>query len=183
MNKHYNSKIIKNEINEYKKSYKDKSKIKNIFHLLVNHPNIVINKAIIYSKLYKYYKENSKGIINKIKMIYYARKNNLYANKYNIEIYGKFGTGLKIYHSNIIINNEAILGDSVKLHGNNCIGNNGKTDKCPIIGNNVDIGYGAVIIGDVKIADDVIIGANSVVTKSFLDKGCTIAGCPAKIIK
>ena len=33
------------------------------------------------------------------------------------------------------------------LHGDNCIGNNGKTEGCPIIGDNVDIGTGAKILG------------------------------------
>ena len=70
------------------------------------------------------------------------------------------------------------------MHGNNCIGNNGKEVKaCLTIGNNVDIGYGATIIGDIKIADNIIIGANSLVNKSFLESGVVIAGCPAKVIK
>ena len=75
------------------------------------------------------------------------------------------------------------MGDNVKLHGSNCIGNNGFIDKAPKIGNNVDIGFGAILIGDIEIADDIIIGANALVNKSFLEKGVTIAGVPAKIIK
>ena len=53
----------------------------------------------------------------------------------------------------------------------------------PKIGNNVEIGFGAVIIGKVIIADGIKIGANSVVTKSFLEPNITIAGVPAKKIK
>ena len=66
---------------------------------------------------------------------------------------------------------------------NNCIGNNGLTNLCPKIGNNVDVGFGAVIIGDIEIADDIKIGANAVVNKSFLEPGITIAGVPAKRVK
>ena len=65
------------------------------------------------------------------------------------------------------------------FHGNNCIGNNGKTEDCPVIGDNVDIGFGAIIIGNVKIADNVKIGANAVVTKSCLEEGATLVGIPA----
>lgn len=48
-------------------------------------------------------------------------------------------------------------------------------DDAPIIGNNVEVGFGAVIIGKVKIADGIKIGANSVVTNSFLEPNITIA--------
>lgn len=88
-----------------------------------------------------------------------------------------------IYHQNIVINGFAKIGKNVKFHGSNCVGNNGYTLDAPVIGNNVDIGFGAVIIGKVEIADDCIIGANAIVTKSFLEKGSVIAGCPAKKIK
>ena len=44
------------------------------------------------------------------------------------------------------------------------------------------IGVGVVIIGDVEIADNIVIGANAVVNKSFLEPGITIAGVPARKI-
>ena len=71
----------------------------------------------------------------------------------------------------------------VVLHGDNCIGNNGKDDGCPVIGNNVDIGVGAKIIGNVYIADDCKIGAGAIVVKSCKEKGKTLIGCPAKPIE
>lgn len=52
----------------------------------------------------------------------------------------------------------------------------------PIIGNNVHISAGAVIIGPIKIGNNVIIGANAVVNKDVLNN-CIVAGVPAKIIK
>ena len=95
-----------------------------------------------------------------------------------------FEEGLIIYHAgNIVINRGAKVGRNCQLHGDICIGNDGKTNKCPIIGDNVDIGVGAKIIGDIKIADNIVIGAGAVVNKSFDEKGITIAGIPAKKIK
>ena len=92
--------------------------------------------------------------------------------------------GLNIYHCGcIVINPLTKIGKNCQMHGNNCIGNNGLTEKCPRIGNNVDIGFGAVLIGDIEIADDIKIGANAVVNKSFLEKGITIAGVPACRVK
>lgn len=58
------------------------------------------------------------------------------------------------------------------------------TDAKPIIiGNNVWIGTNAIILPEVNIADGCIVGAGSVVTKSFMKKNSIIAGNPAKIIK
>lgn len=51
-----------------------------------------------------------------------------------------------------------------------------------IIGNNVWIGRGAVILAGVTIGDNAIIGANSVVTKD-VPPCCVAAGVPAKVIK
>lgn len=51
----------------------------------------------------------------------------------------------------------------------------------PQIGDNVFIGPGAVLMGPIIIEDDVVIGANAVVTKS-IPKGSIVGGIPAKII-
>lgn len=51
-----------------------------------------------------------------------------------------------------------------------------------VIGNNVWIGDKATILAGVHIGDNVIVGANSVVTKD-VPSNCMVAGCPAKILK
>lgn len=143
-----------------------------------------IGKLIIYARKYGYYYENKdKSIINRILYFYYGRKKNRLGTLLNIELGPiQFGKKLMIYHNNIIINRSAIIGDNVKLHGNICIGNKGeqKERECPVIGNGVDIGYGAVIIGKINIGDNVKISAQSLVNKSF-EKGI-IGGIPAKIL-
>ena len=52
--------------------------------------------------------------------------------------------------------------------------------KAAKIGDNVYIGPGVIITGEITIADNIAIGANSVVNKSFFEPGITIAGAPAK---
>lgn len=98
---------------------------------------------------------------------------------------GVLGEDVTVYHrGNVIINPNARVGDGCKFHGSCCIGNSHPGEpKCPIIGKNVDIGYGAVLLGDIRIADNIIIGANSVVTKSFDEPGIVIAGVPARKIR
>lgn len=96
----------------------------------------------------------------------------------------KVGKNFMIYHPlGIVINPGVIIGDDCKIRQNTTIGNKvGGTEKCPIIGNNVDIGCNTVIIGDIKIGDNVIIGAGSVVVKD-VPSNCVVAGNPAKIIR
>ena len=122
---------------------------------------------------------------NKFMELIYARKKNKIGNKLGVYVPpNTIGAGTVIFHhGTIIINGEARLGNNCRLHGNNCIGNNGITFDAPKLGDNVDIGFGAAIIGNVTIADEVKIGAGAVVVSSFLDKGITIGGVPARRIK
>lgn len=46
--------------------------------------------------------------------------------------------------------------------------------KVPVLGNNIDIGYGAVIWGDITIADNVKIGAKTEATKSRVIEGAVL---------
>lgn len=145
-----------------------------------------INKYLKYLRKQEYYLNTAGG--NKFKSLlglFYERKKHNLGNKLGFYIGPNcFDKGLSIYHhGTIIVNPSAIIGKNCKLHGNNCIGNNGTEDKNPVIGDNVDIGFGAVIIGDITIADNIKIGANAVVNKSFTEPGITIAGVPAKIVK
>ncbi len=58
----------------------------------------------------------------------------------------------------------------------------GRTNEAPILGNNVIIGVGAVLVGGIHVADNVAIGANAVVNKDVLEAGIAVAGVPAKKI-
>jgi len=96
------------------------------------------------------------------------------------------GAGFRIYHA----------GDCVRIKpncriGKNCsvlpgvvIGNKYEADDDSFvtIGDNCYLGLGVRIFGSVKIGNNVIVGANSVVTKDIPDN-CIVAGVPAKIIK
>lgn len=177
-----NKKELKEIIKKDKINYHSNSIYKRIYDFLVNSKNIQLYRSVKYARKYRYYLENRKGLFNKMKFCMYSRLNNTMSQKNNVELYGRFGENLKIYHGNVIINKESEIGKNVILHGFNCIGNNGKDTKAPKIGNGVDIGVGAIIIGNIELADNIIIGANAVVNKSFSEKGITIAGVPAKKI-
>lgn len=153
---------------------------------ILEYPHCKIKKYLYYLRKQEYYINTADGKKWKGTLgLFYERKKNKLGQNLGIEIGPNcFGKGLNLFHyGSIIINPKARIGRNCSLHGNNCIGNNGKTDDVPTIGNNVDIGYGAVIIGNVTIGDNVTVGANAVVNSSFEEGNCTIAGIPAKIIK
>lgn len=147
-----------------------------MYKIISKHPDYIFYKAIIIHKKYRQAKEQNKHLLTLI----YSMKANRISSKYNLELYGKYGENLRIWHGNIILNGNCIIGNNVNLLGNNCIGT--KKGKAPVIGNNVNVGFGSVIVGDVIIADNITIGANSFVNKNFREEGVVIAGCPAKII-
>ena len=93
-----------------------------------------------------------------------------------------FGPGLSLPHrGNIIINPQTSIGENCRIHVGVNIG--AHHDKAPRIGNNVYIGPGAIIFGDIEIADNVSIGANATVNKSVLELNSVVAGTPAKVVK
>jgi serine O-acetyltransferase len=95
-----------------------------------------------------------------------------------------FGPGLSIAHQgSIIVNRYARIGENCRINNGVTIGTQaGFSDRCPTIGKNAFIGPGAQIFGSITIGDNVAIGANAVVTKSFLEDGISIGGVPARKI-
>lgn len=96
--------------------------------------------------------------------------------------YNVCGPGLAIVHyGTIIISNNTIIGKNCRIHAEINIGTSGGSTKAPQLGDNVYIGPGAKLVGDITIGNDVCIGANAVVVKDVED-GITVGGVPAKKI-
>lgn len=94
-----------------------------------------------------------------------------------------FGPGFCISHKGIVIvNSKARFGSNVRINAMVNVGASGGDDKAPVFGDNIYIGPGAKIFGDITLGSNVAIGANAVVNKSFEDSNVTIAGIPAKVI-
>lgn len=95
-----------------------------------------------------------------------------------------FGPGLSIAHRGTIVVNDLVkVGANCRIHTCVNIGTAaGLENRIPTIGDNVYIGPGVKIFGNIVIADNIAIGANSVVNKSFLVPNISIAGAPAREI-
>lgn len=174
---------LKNLLSEEKKLYIGHygSLKQYLFASFVHDEPLEIYRYIKALRKEEYYIKKKK----KIRSIWYGRKAGIRGNKLGYFISaGCLGKGVVLYHKgNVIINHRSIIGDGCKFHGDNCVGNNGITNDCPKLGKNVDVGIGAKIIGGVELADNIKIGANAVVTKSFLEPNIVIGGVPAKRIK
>lgn len=90
------------------------------------------------------------------------------------------GVQIAHFHS-IVMNMICHVGGGTIIYQNVTLGGL-KGHYGPTIGRNCVIGSGAVILGEVKIGDNVRIGANAVVLKDVPDN-CTVVGVPAKIVK
>lgn len=132
----------------------------------------------------EYYKNCSKSILGKIysKWLQYRYYKMRLKLGFSIPL-NVFGPGLSIAHyGTIVINGNAKVGKNCRIQECTTIGATNGSKKAPILGDNIFIGSGARIIGEIHIANDIAIGANAVVNKSFENPGITIAGVPAKKI-
>jgi len=133
---------------------------------------------------YLYFLRREEAASNLLSRYYWRRRKNDLGAKLGIIIYaGCCGKGLRIWHyGSTITSGDAKIGENCTFHGQACVGSDGSSEAAPVIGNNVDIGVGAKIIGDLTIADGVKVGAGAVVTRSCLEEGTTLVGIPAKPI-
>ncbi len=95
------------------------------------------------------------------------------------------GTGFFIDHGmGVVIGETTVIGDNVTLFQGVTLGGTGKETgkRHPTLGNNVVVGAGAKVLGNITIGDNVVIGANAVVIKN-VDKDSTVVGVPGRVVK
>jgi serine O-acetyltransferase len=96
----------------------------------------------------------------------------------------QIGRRLFIDHGlGVVFGETAIVGDDVTIYQGVTLGGTGKErgKRHPTIGNNVSIGSGAKLLGNIRIGDNCRIGANSVVLRNVPDNS-TIVGVPGHIV-
>ena len=104
-----------------------------------------------------------------------------------IEIHpgAQIGRGFFIDHGmGVVIGETTIIQDNVTLYQGVTLGGTGKqkTKRHPTIGNNVVVGTGAKVLGNINIGDNSYIGANAVVIKD-VPANSTIVGVPGRVTK
>lgn len=105
-------------------------------------------------------------------------------NHHGIELPRRTSVGKEVkfaHQGGIVIHQHAVIGDRCLIHQNVTIGNAGRgvtRDQGPVIGNDVELGVGAVVLGHVKVGDGARIGANVVVYIDVPPNATLVANSP-----
>lgn len=119
-------------------------------------------RFIFFQRIAFFYKKNIfLSLISKVMMRHYC-----YKFGFQIPASTRIGKGVFFSHfGTVVINDAAVIGNYCNLNHNITIGkqNRGEKKGVPTIGNLVWIGTGSVIVGNIKIGDNVLIAPNSYV--------------------
>jgi serine O-acetyltransferase len=94
------------------------------------------------------------------------------------------GSGVFIDHGmGVVIGETAIIGDGCLIYQGVTLGGTGKESgkRHPTLGENVVVGGGAKVLGNLQIGDNVRIGAGSVVLRD-VPSDCTVVGIPGRVV-
>lgn len=143
-----------------------------IRHLFV--PDYIINFLRLL-RIVCYY-QNSHGGGKKLLLIFYKWRFFSLSRKLGFSIgYDVFSYGLVIPHyGTIVVGNTNRIGPYAVLHTSTCITDTGRK-----IGKGLSLSTGAKITGGKILGDNIVVAANSVVTKSFPENNTLLVGIPA----
>ena len=139
---------------------------------------IQVKYLIAYRKAAFYPKKSIRGLYYRVRLNKLSEKSGI-----QIPTKAKIGKGFYIGHfGTIIVNPEVEIGENVNIASGVTIGktNRGEKKGVPQIGNKVWIGTNAVIVGNIKIGDDVLIAPNAYVNMDIPSNSIVI-GNPAVI--
>lgn len=126
----------------------------------VDFARILLRHNLKYTFWFRKRQSGKLKLLSKVRLFRLSRK-------FGLEISNaQIGKGLYLGHPyNITVSPDAKLGDCVSLHKGCTIGreNRGKRSGAPKIGSNVYVGINAVVVGNIKIGDDVLIAPGSFV--------------------
>lgn len=128
----------------------------------------------------------SKARVKSITWIFYKILLRRYSYKfgYQIPFNAIIGEGFYIGHQgNVIINEKAVIGKNCNIAPGVTIGQTVRGEKCgvPVIGDFVWMGTNSIIVGGIKIGNDVLIAPGAFVNFDVPDHSIVI-GNPGKII-
>lgn len=127
--------------------------------------------SYILRKCAKYKKYTVPGIFYRMLYKHYKFKYG-----FQIPFTTKIGKGLYLGHFGLtVVNGKAVIGDNCNIEHGVTIGqtSRGKNKGAPVIGNNVWIGTGSVLVGKIRVGDNVLIAPNSYIN-SDIPSNCVV---------
>lgn len=108
-------------------------------------------------------------------------------NRYGIELpfSAQVGRRVTLEHAHsIVIHGNSVIGNDCYVRQGCTLGNKSLDAPfdAPVLGDRVNVGAGAKLLGNVIVGDDATIGANSVVVKN-VPEGAVVMGIPAQILR
>ncbi len=116
----------------------------------------------------------TQGVFSKLLRVFYHKHPS-----FTIDVHTKIGGGLQLAHPYSTILNAERIGNDVYVNHLVTVGES--KGKKPIIGNNVQLHAGCMVIGGITIGEHAVIGAGAVVVKDVPAHGIAV-GNPARII-
>ncbi len=111
----------------------------------------------------------------------YRRARNIYG--IELPYNAKIGSGVIIEHQHgIVVHGNAVIGNNCVIRQGVTIGNRymDKPTEAPVLGDNVNIGAGAKLLGNITIGENTNIGANSVILND-IPSNSLVVGIPGRI--
>ncbi len=92
------------------------------------------------------------------------------------------GPRLRVFHgTGLVVNSGAVLGADVAVRHGVTIGARRDGGPCPVLGDGVDVGAGAMVLGGVHVGDGAVVGAGAVVLAD-VPAGRTVVGNPGRLL-
>lgn len=172
-----NRKEFRSEVQQEQKFYDTSIRAR-----ILGYDSYYIGRYLNCLRWSEWYDQKS-GALNKLLCGWYKYRTRHYGRIYGFQIgMHTCGFGLKFYHHGpIIVNTHAKVGRGGVIYPGVTIGQTGP-NKVPTIGDNVFIGLGAKVFGDIMVGNNVTIAPNAVVVKDVPDNA-VVGGVPAKVIK
>jgi serine O-acetyltransferase len=148
-------------------------------------PKLFFKNRILFFMWLMRMSEFHKNRKNKIRYVLFYLKYRKVSRELGFSIpLNVFGPGLAIPHyGTIVVNGNTRVGANCRIQTSTNIGASGGSTKAPQIGDNVYIGPGVKIYGEITLANNIAVAANAAVGSSFEEENIMIGGVPAKKIK
>ena len=160
--------------------YENLGRMQDLLNLFNANQGAILRRHMILLRTTEYHLNAG----HKLRALFWKLRLRRLQNRYELHVaLNCCGRGLQIAHLGpLLMNGSVTVGENCLFHFNTALVAGGTDNGAPTLGDRVIVGLGAVVLGGVRVADGVAIGANAVVNRDVLEPNITVAGVPARKI-